>query len=541
MDSGSFDDSFRSEQSKNLANHLREDHTKFDETNICNAIITMNEVENAVKTAKANKAVGCDGIKNELLKHENVVNLLTNLFTLCYKHCMIPDAWRKTIISPIPKEKGKIIDPLKYHGIALQNCICKVLSNVINTRVVKILDESKVLDDVQNRFHKNRSCLHHVFNLTTLVNNKCLDQSSEIFAGFTDFRKAFNVINRDLLYCALRESGIHGRMLSLVKEMYTGTNNIIRLNDEFTDEFVSTNGVLQGNNLSPTMFSIYINSLLLELRKNEIGVCIDTSNKELVNVLAYADDIVLVAENEQDLQKLLKLVEDWCTKWRISVNKTKTKIIHFQPKGKNSTECKFYIDNSELEVVEQYKYLGTWMHCHLDTEYNVNMLAQAGSHVLSQLIGKTRLNCELGYKTYSTLFNSLVCPILDYGSGAWCTGHNCKKLDQVQQWAIRYFCGIPRSSPLSGLEGDMGWLPSVVRRDLENVRLYNQLIKMHQGCLMHKLFMYDRKCEGRWSVNMRNICENSEMLTNWNAMEFIPVKKFVKFYWNHTKRCGTLT
>ena len=54
----------------------------------------------------------------------------------------------------------------------------------------------------------------------------------------------------------------------------------------------------------------------------------------LINILLYADDIVLLAETEEDMQSLLFMVECWCKKWRLEVNLTKTNIMHFRPKRK---------------------------------------------------------------------------------------------------------------------------------------------------------------------------------------------------------------
>ena len=66
------------------------------------------------------------------------------------------------------------------------------------------------------------------------------------------------------------------------------------------------------------MFSIFINDLANEIKNSNIGVHIDSEdiagNKDLIilNILLYADDIVLLAENEEDLQSLLFIVQMWC-------------------------------------------------------------------------------------------------------------------------------------------------------------------------------------------------------------------------------------
>ena len=80
------------------------------------------------------------------------------------------------------------------------------------------------------------------------------------------------------------------------------------------------------SNLSPVLFSIYINDLALELEAINIGIKIDDQN--MINCLLYADDIVLIAENETDLQMLIEIVNTWCQKFRLECNLLKTKILH---------------------------------------------------------------------------------------------------------------------------------------------------------------------------------------------------------------------
>ena len=46
-------------------------------------------------------------------------------------------------------------------------------------------------------------------------------------------------------------------------------------------------------------------------------------------ILLYVDDIVLVSEHEQNLQRILSHVHKWCCKWQMKVNIEKTKIVHF--------------------------------------------------------------------------------------------------------------------------------------------------------------------------------------------------------------------
>ena len=186
------------------------------------------------------------------------------------------------------------------------------------------------LADEQNGFWKHRSCLHHIFVLQTLVKNECLVRGKQIFSIFVDFRKAFDYVDRQLMYHRLKEANVNGPFLDLIIQMYTNTVNVVKVNELFTDEIEINIGVKQGDNLSPGIFSQFINGLITKLKESHIGV--NFSGDEKVCVLAYADDIVLLAESENELERLINITDEWCLKWRVSINQNKTKIIHFRRK-----------------------------------------------------------------------------------------------------------------------------------------------------------------------------------------------------------------
>ena len=156
------------------------------------------------------------------------MKILYCLFNTCLRENLVPGMWKRAIIHPIPKESGKITDPLKYRGLALQSCILKMFSNVLNDRVTKFLEDMGGISDTQNGFRKNRSCLHHIFSLVTIAKNCIVRQSgklpnSGLFVGFVDFHKAFDVIDRDLLIHRLAATGVKGPILSVIQQMYKDT------------------------------------------------------------------------------------------------------------------------------------------------------------------------------------------------------------------------------------------------------------------------------------------------------------------------------
>ena len=129
------------------------------------------------------------------------------------------------------------------------------------------------------------------------------------FTIFIDFSKAFDLIDRNLMLYKLLINGVDGNFYKAIKSLYrpTGTISKLRINSHLTDIFKVTNGVHQGDTISPTLFNLYTNDLALNALK--CGVDIDG---RCVSILLYADDVVIMSDSEDNLQKMINCVYSWC-------------------------------------------------------------------------------------------------------------------------------------------------------------------------------------------------------------------------------------
>ena len=97
--------------------------------------------------------------------------------------------------------------------------------------------------------------------------------------------------------------GISARTVSLLKATYEEVTCQVRVGEELSSPFRVMRGLRQGCVLSPTLFSLYINSLTEELRSKGVGV---TCGERPVPALLYADDMVILADDEAALSKGLE-------------------------------------------------------------------------------------------------------------------------------------------------------------------------------------------------------------------------------------------
>ena len=129
-----------------------------------------------------------------------------------------------------------------------------------------------------------------------------------MFAAFIDLKKAFDFVDRNMLLYKLLHSNINGKMYDSIKNIYARTTSCIRINYKLTEWFDCKSGVRQGDCLSPTIFSLFINDLVSEIKGLGLGIDLNGTN---ISFLLYADDICFLAKSETDLQTILDTLHNW--------------------------------------------------------------------------------------------------------------------------------------------------------------------------------------------------------------------------------------
>ena len=507
-----FDDNFYREvlEKKNEFENLREEQHISEEdynTSMLNADISYDEVAKAIDRSKLKKSYL--DIPNEALKNSNAKMLLLKFYNLCFKSGHNPSDWDQSNIIPIPKKDKDPRDPLQNRCITIVCCVAKVYSSILNTRLQNYLEANNILVEEQNGFRAGRSCIDHIFVMCTVLRNRKA-KGKETFLCYIDYKKAFDSVDRNLLMFKLSNIGVTGNMYNAISSLYLNPRSRVILQDYCTDYFDCPIGVKQGDCLSPTLFSIFINDLALEIKESNIGVNIEVEdiaeNIEVIvlNILLYADDIVLFAENEEDLQSLLFIVQIWCKKWRLEVNLSKTNIHHIRPKRKVQSKFVFLLNNRPVTYCKSYKYLGFYINEHLDYNYTSEMHNDSAGRALSSIITKMIKNKGFPFSIYSILYRACVCSISQYGSEI--IGY--EKYDsafKLHLRAARAFLGLPKNVASFGLISELDWLLPQFQSQIKMIQHFGRIVCTPSNRLLYRIYVWDR-----------NLTESGEIVT-WSS------------------------
>jgi hypothetical protein len=216
---------------------------------------------------------------------------------------------------------------------------------------------------------------------------------------------------------------------------------------------------------------VYVNDLACEVESVNFGINIGGNQ---LSLLMFADDIAILSGSELGLQKQINKLDDWCVKWRIKLNTDKTKVVHYRTKNVPRSGTIFRYSQSQLEYVNKYKYLGLWLHEHLEWKYTVQELYLTANRALNVLICRQYSLEGVPVDIFKKLFDSYVKPIMTYGSAIW--GLNqYPNMKRLQLRAEKCTLGIPKRCCNASTLADLGWDSYSVLLKTEAVRFLCRL------------------------------------------------------------------
>ena len=420
------------------------------------------------------------------------IRILTKLCNQIYRSGMFPEDLKRSVFVTIPK-KPKATDCSDFRTISLMSHATKMIMTILLRRI-----QSKVAAEVSEEqfgFKQNSGTREAIFTMRNITETY-INEQKDIYACFIDYAKAFDRVQHAKIIECLKNINVDYRDIRLITNLYWEQKANVRVEQDMSDEVNIKRGVRQGCVLSPTLFNLYTETIFRYI-SNMKGVTVGGRN---INNLRYADDTVLLAENEADLQNLLNVVREKSTEYGLNMNVKKTKVMVISKKD-TIPRAHILLNGQCLDQVNQFTYLGQLItndgYC--DTEIRRRIgIARACFNKMKNVLVSGKINLALRLR----LLQCYVWSTLLYGAETWTLRKkNIKQLEAFEMWAYR------RIGKISWIEKrkneEVLEMLCIKRSIMENIKkqrlLYLGHVKRHNSIMKQTLegISYGSRARGR--------------------------------------------
>ena len=397
---------------------------------------TFAETLQAISSLKNNKSPGTDGIPGEVLKnggtalHHEVHQLILSI----WEAEDVPQQWKDARIISIYKRKGDRATCGNSRGISLLSVAGKVLAKILLARLnTNIVD--KACPESQCGFRRGRGTVDMVF-VARQLQEKCREQHRNMCMAFIDLTKAFDTIDRDLLWRVMRRFGCPRKFVAIVRAFHTNMQASVVVGGDETESFAVQVGVKQGCVMAPVIFNLYVAAATMLFRQRsspELGIgltyrldgsvfnlrrlqCPTKTSEDLITELQYADDCMLVAHSPDELQEALECLSSVYRDLGLVVNTNKTEVM-FQWSGERPlVDPAMKIGEAELRTVTQFTYLGSILSTDCTADAEINQRINNASASFGLIRKRVITNHNLRIATKVAVYRAICLSVLLYAS-----------------------------------------------------------------------------------------------------------------------------
>jgi len=374
-------------------------------------IITKTDVEEAASHLSPNMTSGPDGIPSFLAKDciTCLSDTLAQIFNLCVKTSTYPAIWKLSKIIPVHKGNSKH-DIENYRPISLISNFAKIfdiiISKLLNPFAMNILSQS------QHGFIKGRSTNTNLITFTQFVSD-ALAQHLQVDVIYLDFMKAFDSVDHNVLLEKLSKYGFDNDTVQFFSSYLSNRKQYVSIKGHNSTHYSANSGVIQGSNLGPLLFNLFINDLTSVIQHSQC--------------LLYADDVKLykVIYNPyscQELQSDIDSIHEWCTLNKLFLNQNKCSSIQFR-RIKSTIDFSYSIENNSIKQLSAMRDLGIYFQNDLSFNKHVDQI-RTNAFKMMGFLSKVTIDFR-SVDCLVKLFTTYIRSSMEYGAIIWDPYYKC--------------------------------------------------------------------------------------------------------------------
>jgi hypothetical protein len=354
--------------------------------------------------------------------------IIRSLISGIFYHQKIPNDWKLANVYPIPKPKPWGCQLVNTRPITLLETSRKLMVSILNSRLSHILKTNNVLKGYQFAGLPLNSTFEPIRILNEVIQDSN-ENNKDMWMLSLDMSKAYDRVNIFMLEKALQRIKLPHSFINLIKELFLERKNQIFTPGGLTAPYDVKVGIDQGEIISPLLWCIYYDPLLCEIQNKELGYKLSTKKilnlyenieqeyKILFPCMAYMDDTNLFSNNQQELEEILQIADDFYNLNDIQINKDKSELLL-----RKSNHSFNYSEKIKIKFGHQFvnitptpknssiRVLGVWFNAFNKRDFIIKQ-AQDEIRNLSNNILKTKVITD---KQSSYIFNTLILPKIEY-------------------------------------------------------------------------------------------------------------------------------
>jgi hypothetical protein len=388
--------------------------------------VSVFTVEKQLKLLDPYKGAGCDGIPPVFWRNcaETLSLPLALVFNISLNNGVFPNIWKKAHIVPIHKKgtKSKIEN---YRGISILNTVGKVFEKIVFDAIYPVI--CKELPDNQHGFLKRRSTITNLTCFSNYILHN-MEEGGQIDVIYTDFEKAFDRVDHDIIIHKLYGMGIHGDLLRWIKSYLFNRSQAVVIGGYKSDFVNIPTGLPQGSHLGALFYNVYVADIIS---------CF-TSARHLM----YADDkkIFMKIDDEQDcliIQSDLNRLSEYYKRNNITVNISKCECITFTRKPKPIIYS-YTFDGIPIRRTSLVRDLGVYFDNKMLLREHISKIVDKGYKNLGFVIRTCKPFKNVN--TIKTIYFAYVRSVIEYASPIWNPQYAIyiDRLERLQKILIRH-------------------------------------------------------------------------------------------------------